>query len=466
MGRKIKLIAGGLVLAWASLCLASSLNLINSIRVHRQGAATVVEIAGQRAPNFTTFKQDNPRRIIVDVAEARLQGIPAAIDGDGQLVDAVSARQVGHNAGGISRVIIQLRQEAEYRVAVNGGMLLVYLTRGEGGLLVSAGVPLAPTGSTGVGEGRDLALADELSQPAAVAVVGSVAGEPNADGEPARVAVARDTSPGSGLRAPPAPVGVTAAALPEPGAVSGQAAETDAPAGEAEPSDGSQAEPSPSRPQPVMVAAVYPAAEKTGNTGRQRLLAQQEEQPPADEEGGDEVEEVEEVPVEVVEEPAESAPPVEEAADLPPPPPPPVTEEQPVEQPVEQPLAAEPPPPPPAEERVEIDYALRRMTWVGFQQTADASRVFVKTNAPVKFHLTEEGDRLVVLELENTTIPLRNNRRFLDTHFFDSAVSMITPRQQQGVNSTVRIEIELSKRVPYQATQEDNIVYVSFQRPK
>ena len=43
---------------------------------------------------------------------------------------------------------------------------------------------------------------------------------------------------------------------------------------------------------------------------------------------------------------------------------------------------------------------------------------------------------------------------------------MITPRQQQGVNSTVRIEIELSKRVPYQATQEDNIVYVSFQRPK
>jgi hypothetical protein len=115
---------------------------------------------------------------------------------------------------------------------------------------------------------------------------------------------------------------------------------------------------------------------------------------------------------------------------------------------------------------VEVTSAMKDMTWLGFQQTAEASRVFIKTNEPVRYRVVEEGDDLVVLELENTRIPLRNNRRFLDTHFFNTAVTMITPREIEGVSRNVRVEIQLRHKVPYSATQEDNVVYLRFERPR
>ena len=131
-----------------------------------------------------------------------------------------------------------------------------------------------------------------------------------------------------------------------------------------------------------------------------------------------------------------------------------------------------PPPPPPdtyaseGEERVEISSAVKHMTWLGFQQTSNASRVFIKTNEPVEYRTSEEGDNLVVLELENTTIPLRNNRRFLDTHFFDSAITLITPREIHGVGRNVRVEIQIKRRVPYRVGREDNLVFINFERPQ
>jgi colicin import membrane protein len=117
------------------------------------------------------------------------------------------------------------------------------------------------------------------------------------------------------------------------------------------------------------------------------------------------------------------------------------------------------------EERVEVSGVLKDMTWVGFQQTMESSRVFIKTTEPVRFHVTEEGTTLVVLELENTRIPMRNNQRFLDTHFFDTAVTMITPREIEGASRNVRIEIQLRDKVPYTSGQDENMVFLDFQRP-
>jgi hypothetical protein len=182
---------------------------------------------------------------------------------------------------------------------------------------------------------------------------------------------------------------------------------------------------------------------------------------------------------------------VEEVREEPPPPPPPEeTQPMPVTKSGGSPEPPPPPPPPPeeaapppaqkqpeekparstdstagSEARVEVSSALKNMTWVGFQQTAEASRVFIKTNEPVKYRVVEEGDDLVVLELENTRIPLRNNRRFLDTHFFNTAVTMVTPKEIEGVSHNVRVEIQLRNKTPYTAGQEDNVVYVRFERP-
>ena len=174
-------------------------------------------------------------------------------------------------------------------------------------------------------------------------------------------------------------------------------------------------------------------------------------------------EEADEVPVEVVEEVEEVSETSAEDEEIPPPPPPPppAEEEEEVPPPPEEYIA-----PAPAEERVEISSAIKNMTWLGFQQTRDSSRVFIKTTEPVKFHVVEEGRNLIVLELENTRIPVTNNTRFLDTHFFDSAVTMVVPREIEGISRNVRVEIQLRNRVPYTSGQEGNLVYINFQRPQ
>jgi len=447
---------------WVLRVEAATQNLINGVHVTQDGRDTVVEIASQRAPNFTTFKQDVPRRVIVDVAECDLTGVPASIRGDGRLVEGISTAHFGNEPHGISRVVIGLLKDAEYRVTIRGGSLFVHISEGTGGLLVSAGVPTAPprkvTASssaynTQTNDPRDLALAEELAPPRPVNA-GEPASEPGVDPEPAEKSIptADEASPKVAIEVPPEPQEKPAA--PKPVVGSEPALTKVAMASKTvEPTRVESAE------------AGTPAAPSTD-------VAQEDDTGSASGEGDEveEVEEVEEVPVEVVDEPAAAGeaapppPPEEETAPPPPPeeeiaPPPPPPEEEVV-----------PPPPPeeiaPREERVEISSAMKNMTWVGFQQTRDASRVYVKTNEQVSYRVTEESDNLIVLELENTRIPLRNNRRFLDTHFFDSAVTMITPHEIEGVTRSVRIEIQLKNRVPYKTVQEENMVYVNFERPQ
>lgn len=460
VGRRLSHVA--LILFCFSLVVPASsktlgVNRINTVRLTQRGQNTVVEIAGERAPNFTTFKQMTPRRVIVDVAECNLNGVPKSIDGDGKIVEGITTTQYGRAPHVMSRVIIRLSQEAEYKVTIRGGTLFVHLAPGAGGLLVSAGVPVGPDRklrkkavAMSTATSRDQALSEELSEPKPQVEdlgapqeslqVGSVEvpdpavdAEPESDeSEPDLVLVAARTP--QATRSPlhkPQPEPVSVPAAPGPGPDS----ET-----ESESINDAASSPTPS-PASVEVA-----------------VAQEEE---SDEVPVEVVEEVQEVNEEEMPPPA--AP--EEAEEPPPPPPPPPPPEEEAEE------AVPPPPeeyiaPAPAEERVEISSAIKNMTWVGFQQTRDSSRVFIKTSEPVKFHVAEEGRNLIVLELENTRIPIRNNTRFLDTHFFDSAVTMIVPREIEGISRNVRVEIQLRNRVPYTSGQEGNLVYINFQRPQ
>jgi hypothetical protein len=441
-----------------------SLNRINVVRLSHQGQATVVEIAGERAPNFTTFKQMAPRRVIVDVAECDLDGVPPSIAGDGKIVEKITTARYGRAPNVMSRVIIRLTQEAEYKVTIRGGTLLVHLVPGAGGLLVSAGVPVGPDRKLRkktVVMSRDEALSEELSEPGQKrtsprARVGNLGApqeslqvdsvslpDPAADAElegdeaePDLVLVAtRTPEPSRSPLHQPKPRPVSVPAEPGPG-----------PDTETESESIRNVAPPPS-PAPASIDALRPEPENPVEVSM------------AQEEAADEM--PVEVPVEVVEEVEEiSTPAGGEAV------PPPVAPGE-----AEEPL---PPPPPeeyverephaPADERVEISSAIKNMTWVGFQQTRDSSRVFIKTNEPVKFHVVEEGRNLIVLELENTRVPLSNNTRFLDTHFFDSAVTMVVPREIEGISRNVRVEIQLRNRVPYTSGQEGNLVYVNFQR--
>jgi len=102
------------------------------------------------------------------------------------------------------------------------------------------------------------------------------------------------------------------------------------------------------------------------------------------------------------------------------------------------------------------------MTFVGFQPAASGARVFVRTNGPVHYTVQQEGDKKVVLELENTRIGTRNSRRPLDTSFFDTAVAMVAPNP--AGNRTVRVEISLKEAVSFQTKQDGNEVSVEFPR--
>jgi hypothetical protein len=86
----------------------------------------------------------------------------------------------------------------------------------------------------------------------------------------------------------------------------------------------------------------------------------------------------------------------------------------------------------------------------------------VKTSATPRFTITDVGDDVVRLEVENTRVSRRNDTRPLDTSFFPSAVASITPSR---VGTSYVVDIKLKKRVPYQQKVEGDVLAIDFERP-
>ena len=108
---------------------------------------------------------------------------------------------------------------------------------------------------------------------------------------------------------------------------------------------------------------------------------------------------------------------------------------------------------------------LKDVNWVGFQQFADISRVFVRTSDPVQFQVRRISPYLVELILQNARVPIANNTRFLDTTYFDSPVRFIQPRVIEGPSASVRIEIHLKRpTVNYKEVQRDTLLALDFSR--
>jgi hypothetical protein len=106
----------------------------------------------------------------------------------------------------------------------------------------------------------------------------------------------------------------------------------------------------------------------------------------------------------------------------------------------------------------------RIMTYVGFRNSSGNSRVYARMNGKAEFKVVKEGSDVVVLEIQNATIPLRNNRRFLDTSYFDSPIKMITPSNVDDVSPSIRITIELREGVPYESKVEGEEIHIIFKK--
>jgi hypothetical protein len=88
--------------------------------------------------------------------------------------------------------------------------------------------------------------------------------------------------------------------------------------------------------------------------------------------------------------------------------------------------------------------------------------VFVRTSVPPRFTVSDVGENVVRVQLENTRVLRRNDTRFLDTSFFASPVAMITPSRQ---GDAYVVDIKLRERVPYQQKVEGNVLAIDFERP-
>lgn len=109
----------------------------------------------------------------------------------------------------------------------------------------------------------------------------------------------------------------------------------------------------------------------------------------------------------------------------------------------------------------EADPGPRVMKYIGFQQMAEVSRVFVRCDGKAKFRELKEGSTSFVLELVDTSINVKNNERPLDTTYFNTAVQKI---QAVKSGSNTRIEVKLRDAVPYKITRIGNTIAIDFSR--
>jgi hypothetical protein len=107
---------------------------------------------------------------------------------------------------------------------------------------------------------------------------------------------------------------------------------------------------------------------------------------------------------------------------------------------------------------------VKNMSWIGFQQFQESSRVFVRTTEKASYRVDNSRRDTIVLILENTRVELKNNTRFLDTRYFDGPVAFIQPKVIEGTSPSVRIEIRLRERVPFREVQNDNFLALDFAR--
>jgi hypothetical protein len=90
---------------------------ISELRVEKDGGATIVSLLGLAEPEYTAFQQDDPARIVVDLAEVRPGEISDAVAIYDGSVEEISVEAFEDTAGAErTRVEISLAAAASYDV--------------------------------------------------------------------------------------------------------------------------------------------------------------------------------------------------------------------------------------------------------------------------------------------------------------------------------------------------------------
>jgi hypothetical protein len=475
------------------------LNTITGVKV--QGST--VEITGTKKPNFTTFTMTDPPRLVIDISEAILNGVPEEMRASGGIITGLRSANYGSDSSAIARVLIGYDRDVETDIHVTGNVLVVKVLDGSGPLLAQAGNGPAPAetqtgtvqatqenaaaGAAKLTEAerskqeeaaraeaaklaederrtRELAAADEkkrqeeLARAEAEAKKQAEADEKKRREELARAeAEAKKQAEADEKKRKAEEAEQQRLALLE---------EKKRKAEEAEQQRLALLEEKKRKIEEARAAAEAKKQEEAAEKKRkaeeaeQRRLALLEEKKRKTEEARAEAdakkqaeaeekrrkaEEVEQQRLALLEEKKRKA---EESR---------ASTGTRVAS-AEVPRRAEPESPSPAS----VSGRRKTLEIVGFQQQSGGARVYVRTNEPVSYKVSE-GRNEIVLMLENTQIGKGNNTRALDTSFFDTAVARVDPTV--GPDRSVRVSIKLKESVSVQTRQEGNTISLEFPRP-
>ena len=88
--------------------------------------------------------------------------------------------------------------------------------------------------------------------------------------------------------------------------------------------------------------------------------------------------------------------------------------------------------------------------------------VIIRSDQALEYGVSADGDA-IVLHFPGAGIPLPNNRRPLDTHFFGGPVQRVVPLT---VASGTDLRIELRGHADYQLAQSGGVLTVTFSAPR
>src|SRR5512138_3111414 len=102
------------VLAAAGAARAQAdLNVITAVTVKDEGANVVLEVKGSKPPNFTTFSMADPPRFVIDLSEAKFQGVPEDMPVNDGTIIVVKNLSYGSDATSIARVMVAFVNDVE-----------------------------------------------------------------------------------------------------------------------------------------------------------------------------------------------------------------------------------------------------------------------------------------------------------------------------------------------------------------
>ncbi|HMC34208.1 MAG TPA: AMIN domain-containing protein, partial [Myxococcales bacterium] len=121
-------------------------------------------------------------------------------------------------------------------------------------------------------------------------------------------------------------------------------------------------------------------------------------------------------------------------------------------------VAEKPPEHTPARPKAQVAMAgARHITGIGFRPI-QGGEVIVRSDHPLEYGVSDDAGA-VLLHLPSAAIPLPNNRRPLDTRFFQGAVERVVPLPVAGGTD---VRIELRQHAEYQLAQNGSVLTVTF----